>query len=73
MRLQRVTVGHRDGLKAELLAIEQHRLLPVVDRGFAFEEPKQPMAYLQGAPPVGTCAGRTDTLRLHTTAIHDMT
>ena len=53
VRLQGVTVGHRDGFEAMLRAIEQHRLKPVVDRVFAFEELKEAMAYLQGGAQFG--------------------
>lgn len=53
VRLQGVTVGHRDGFEAMLRAIEQHRLKPVVDRAFAFEELKEAMAYLQSGAQFG--------------------
>ena len=53
VRLQGVTVGHRDGFEAMLRAIEQHRLKPVVDRVFAFEELKEAMAYLQSGAQFG--------------------
>jgi len=50
VRLQGITVGSRDGFEAMMRAIEQHRLVPVVDRVFAFEELKEAMAALrQGA------------------------
>jgi NADPH:quinone reductase-like Zn-dependent oxidoreductase len=38
LRLQGVTVGSRDGFEAMCRAIAGHRLHPVVDRVFAFEE-----------------------------------
>jgi NADPH:quinone reductase-like Zn-dependent oxidoreductase len=53
VRLQGVTVGHRDGFEAMLRAIEQHRLRPVVDRVFAFGELKEAMAYLQSGAQFG--------------------
>ncbi len=53
VRLQGVTVGHRDGFEAMLRAIDQHQLKPVVDRVFAFEELKQGMAYLQSGAQFG--------------------
>jgi len=53
VRLQGVTVGHRDGFEAMLRAIDQHRLCPVVDRVFAFEELKEAMAYLQSGAQFG--------------------
>jgi NADPH:quinone reductase-like Zn-dependent oxidoreductase len=53
VRLQGVTVGHRDGFEAMLRAIGQHRLKPVVDRVFAFEELKEAMAYVQSGAQFG--------------------
>ena len=53
LRLQGVTVGHRDGFEAMLRAIEQHRIRPVVDRVFAFEELKEAMAYVQSGAQFG--------------------
>ena len=50
VRLQGITVGSRDGFEAMMRAIDQHKLVPVVDRVFAFEELKEAMAALkQGA------------------------
>ena len=53
VRLQGVTVGHRDGFEAMLRAIEQHRLKPVVDRVFAFGDLKQAMSHLQSGAQFG--------------------
>ena len=53
VRLQGVTVGHRDGFEAMLRAIAQHHLKPVVDRSFAFEELKEAMAYLKSGAQFG--------------------
>jgi NADPH:quinone reductase-like Zn-dependent oxidoreductase len=53
VRLQGVTVGHRDGFEAMLRAMEQHRIKPVVDRVFGFEELKEAMAYLQSGAQFG--------------------
>ena len=53
VRLQGVTVGHRDGFEARVRAIDQHRLKPVVDRVFPFEELKEAMAYLQTGAQFG--------------------
>jgi NADPH:quinone reductase-like Zn-dependent oxidoreductase len=53
VRLQGVTVGHRDGFEAMVRAIEQHGLRPVIDRVFAFEELKEAMAYLQSGAQFG--------------------
>jgi NADPH:quinone reductase-like Zn-dependent oxidoreductase len=50
VRLQGITVGSRDGFETMMRAIDQHRLVPVVDRVFAFEQLKEAMAALrQGA------------------------
>ncbi len=38
VRLQGVTVGHRDAFEAMCRAIEQHRIEPVVDSVFAFDD-----------------------------------
>ena len=53
VRLQGITVGHRDGFEAMLRAVDQHRLKPVVDRVFGFEELKDAMAYLQSGAQFG--------------------
>jgi NADPH:quinone reductase-like Zn-dependent oxidoreductase len=53
VRLQGVTVGHRDGFEAMLRAIDQHRVKPVVDRVFAFAELKDAMAYLKSGAQFG--------------------
>ena len=53
VRLQGVTVGHRDGFEAMVRAIDQHRLKPVVDRVFPFEELKEAMAYLNTGAQFG--------------------
>ncbi len=53
VRLQGITVGHRDGFEAMMRAIEQHRLRPVVDRMFGFGELKDALAYLKGGGHYG--------------------
>jgi NADPH:quinone reductase-like Zn-dependent oxidoreductase len=53
VRLQGVTVGHRDGFEAMLRAMAQHRIKPVIDRVFAFEELKESMAHLQSGRQFG--------------------
>jgi NADPH:quinone reductase-like Zn-dependent oxidoreductase len=53
VRLQGVTVGHRDGFEAMLRAMAQHRIKPVIDRVFAFEELKVAMAHLQSGRQFG--------------------
>jgi D-arabinose 1-dehydrogenase-like Zn-dependent alcohol dehydrogenase len=47
VRLQGITVGSRDGFEAMMRAVEQHRVQPVVDRVFAFDELKQAMEHLK--------------------------
>ncbi|WP_291989188.1 NAD(P)-dependent alcohol dehydrogenase [Candidatus Accumulibacter sp. ACC007] len=53
VRLQGITVGSRDDFEAMLRAIDQHRLQPVVDRVFAFEELKEALAYLKSGAHFG--------------------
>ena len=53
VRLQGVTVGHRDGFEAMLRALAQHRIRPVIDRVFAFGELKEAMAYLKSGAQFG--------------------
>jgi NADPH:quinone reductase-like Zn-dependent oxidoreductase len=53
VRLQGITVGHRDGFEAMLRAFEQHRVKPVIDRTFAFEELKEAMAFLKSGAHFG--------------------
>jgi NADPH:quinone reductase-like Zn-dependent oxidoreductase len=53
VRMQGVTVGHRDGFEAMIRAIAQHKLTPVVDRTFAFEELKEAMVYLKSGAQFG--------------------
>lgn len=53
VRLQGITVGSRDGFEAMLRAIGQHRLEPVVDRVFGFEQLKDAMAHLKAGSHFG--------------------
>lgn len=53
VRLQGITVGHRDGFEAMLRAIDRHRIRPVIDRVFAFDQLKDAMAYLKGGAQFG--------------------
>ena len=53
VRLQGVTVGHRDGFEAMVRAIDQHKVQPVVDRIFGFEELKEAMSYLKSGAQFG--------------------
>lgn len=47
VRLQGITVGHRDSFEAMTRAMAQHQVKPVIDRVFAFEELKEAMEYLR--------------------------
>ena len=47
VRLQGITVGHRDSFEAMTRAMVQHRVKPVIDRVFAFEKLKEAMEYLR--------------------------
>ena len=53
VRLQGITVGHRDGLEAMLRAMSQHQIRPVVDKVFAFEELKESFNYLKSGQQFG--------------------
>jgi NADPH:quinone reductase-like Zn-dependent oxidoreductase len=53
VRLQGVTVGHRDGMEAMLRAMAQHKIVPVTDKVFAFEELKEAMTYLKSGAQFG--------------------
>jgi NADPH:quinone reductase-like Zn-dependent oxidoreductase len=47
VRLQGVTVGHRDGFEAMLKAMAQHEVHPVLGESFAFEQLKDAMDHLR--------------------------
>jgi NADPH:quinone reductase-like Zn-dependent oxidoreductase len=53
VRLQGVTVGHRDGFEAMVRAMDQHQVRPMVDRVFDFAELKEAMAYLKSGAQFG--------------------
>jgi len=53
VRLQGITVGNRDGFEAMLQAFGQHKVKPVVDRAFAFEELKEALGYLKSGAHFG--------------------
>jgi NADPH:quinone reductase-like Zn-dependent oxidoreductase len=53
VRLQGITVGHRDGFEAMLRALERHRLRPVIDRIFAFAELKEALRHLESGTQFG--------------------
>lgn len=53
VRLQGITVGHRDAFEAMCRAIDQHRIEPVIDRVFAFDELVDAYRYLRSARHFG--------------------
>jgi NADPH:quinone reductase-like Zn-dependent oxidoreductase len=53
LRLQGITVGSRDGMEEMVRAIALHKLKPVVDRTFAFEEFREALDYLARATHFG--------------------
>lgn len=53
VRLQGITVGSRDGFEVMARAITQHKLSPVVDRIFPFEELPQALSYLASGAHFG--------------------
>lgn len=53
VRLQGISVGHRDGFEAMIRALEQHRVPVIVDRVFAFEELKEALIYLRSGAQFG--------------------
>ena len=53
VRLQGITVGNRDGFEAMMRAIGQHKLKPVIDKVFPFEQLKEAMAYLKSGAHFG--------------------
>lgn len=53
VRLQGVTVGHRDGFDAMLRAMEHHQLHPVLGDVFAFEDLKSAMNHLRSGGHFG--------------------
>jgi NADPH:quinone reductase-like Zn-dependent oxidoreductase len=53
LRLQGVFVGSRDGFEAMNRAIEAHRLRPVVDRVFPFDETVQAFEHMRAGRHFG--------------------
>ncbi|MGY6634115.1 MAG: zinc-dependent alcohol dehydrogenase family protein [Alkalilacustris sp.] len=53
VRLQGVTVGHRDGFEAMLAAMVQHQLRPVLGETFAFEELPAALEHMRGPDRFG--------------------
>ena len=53
VRLQGITVGHRDSFEAMLRAMTQQQLKPVIDRVFNFTELKDAFTYLKSGAQFG--------------------
>jgi NADPH:quinone reductase-like Zn-dependent oxidoreductase len=53
VRLQGITVGSRDMFEAMLRAIGQHKLEPVIDKVFEFDQLKEGMAHLKSGAQFG--------------------
>lgn len=53
IRLQGVTVGHRDSFEAMLSAMEQHSVHPILGKSFAFEDLHQALTTLKGGDRFG--------------------
>ena len=53
VKLQGITVGHRDGLEAMINAMALHQIRPVVDKVFDFEDLKASFDYLKTGAQFG--------------------
>ncbi len=53
VRLQGILVGSREGFEAMNRALDLHRIRPVVDRVFPFDEAREALAYFAGQRHVG--------------------
>lgn len=53
VRIQGILVGSRDSFEAMSRAIARHRIRPVVDRVFPFDEAREAMVYMTGQRHVG--------------------
>jgi NADPH:quinone reductase-like Zn-dependent oxidoreductase len=60
VRLQGVTVGHRDGFEAMLTAMAQHKLRPIIGKAFAFGELKTALVDLGKPADLGKTVIRFD-------------
>ena len=60
IRLQGVTVGHRDGFEAMLTAMDHHRVRPVIGKSFGFAELKSALAGYGKADALGKTVIRFD-------------
>jgi len=47
VRLQGITVGHRDGLEAMMTAMDKHKIKPVLGESFAFDQLKPALDHLR--------------------------
>lgn len=52
-RMFGIGVGHRNGFEAMMRALEQHRVMPVIDRVFEFDALKDALAYLKSGAHFG--------------------
>jgi NADPH:quinone reductase-like Zn-dependent oxidoreductase len=53
VRMQGITVGHRDGLEAMMRAMSQHQIHPVIDKVFDFEALKESFDYIKSGQQFG--------------------
>ena len=53
VRMQGIGVGHRNSFEAMMRAIDRHRIAPVIDKVFPFEQLKEAMAYLKSRAHFG--------------------
>jgi NADPH:quinone reductase-like Zn-dependent oxidoreductase len=60
IRMQGITVGSRDGFEAMVKAIALHRIRPVVDSIFAFDDLHPALAYLKSGQHFGKICIRHD-------------
>ena len=60
VRLQGITVGSRIGFEAMFKAFAQHRIKPVIDRVFAFENLREALDYLASGAHFGKVCIRHD-------------
>jgi D-arabinose 1-dehydrogenase-like Zn-dependent alcohol dehydrogenase len=55
-RLQGVTVGSIEDLKAMANAVAVHRMTPVIDKTFSFDQVKQAFAHMESGAHFGKVA-----------------
>jgi NADPH:quinone reductase-like Zn-dependent oxidoreductase len=53
VRLQGITVGHRDGFEAMIRAMAQQHIRPVIDRVFDFNDLKESFEYIKSGRQFG--------------------